>query len=666
VDIDQIEIVRGPGAALYGPNCDRGILNIMTLSPFKAQGTSLELGVGERNVFTSSLRFAKAWNEKVAFKVTGQYARGDDWEFVDSVEVRERREAIDDGADPDTLLIGRRDASVERVAGEARIDWLPGIHSRLIAAAGFNQAMNNIDLTQIGAVQVRDWKSGYFQTRLQHKRLFGNAYMNLNDAGDSYLLRTGEHLIDNSREYGAELQHGFKPGIQSDITYGVDFLRTDPRTEGTITGRNENDDDMNELGIYGQFNAFVGERLNLVGAARVDYNNRFEGVVVSPRAALVYDVTKSQNLRLTYNRAFATPATDDLFVDIQVGSLSPLPYAVRAEGVPETGFHFRRDCGGLCMRSPFTPPSAGGPSTYLPADATLMWDAVVAILGTQGIDISMIPPPDASEVGTVLAMLDPETESFFPVSDVTDNPRLERRITNTLELGYKGRLGNRLTIGADGYVSRVNNFIGPLRVETPNVFFDQVSLKEYFENLGLPGSEADSLADAISSLPVGTITPEEAKDPYDVMMMVRNFGDVTIWGMDFAATLLLTQNLWLGGAYSFVSDDFFRFPDEGNLLATNSPINKGTLRLSYQSTGSGPFGELMGRAVASFPVVSGVYEGRVDSYGLMDLTLGYRFLWSGDLWFALTVQNVLDHRHQQFIGAPYIGRLALLKARVDF
>jgi iron complex outermembrane receptor protein len=61
-----------------------------------------------------------------------------------------------------------------------------------------------------------------------------------------------------------------------------------------------------------------------------------------------------------------------------------------------------------------------------------------------------------------------------------------------------------------------------------------------------------------------------------------------------------------------------------------------------------------------------VYDGRVDTYGLMDATLGYRFLGSNDVLFSLTVQNLLDHRHQQFIGAPELGRFALLRARVDF
>ena len=43
------------------------------------------------------------------------------------------------------------------------------------------------------------------------------------------------------------------------------------------------------------------------------------------------------------------------------------------------------------------------------------------------------------------------------------------------------------------------------------------------------------------------------------------------------------DDVWLDGAYSFVSHDFFAFPQTGNILSTNSPMNKGSLALIYQS-----------------------------------------------------------------------------------
>ena len=57
-DIEQIEIVSGPGSALYGPNSANGVMHILTRSPFASQGTTVSIGGGERSVLLGSLRHA--------------------------------------------------------------------------------------------------------------------------------------------------------------------------------------------------------------------------------------------------------------------------------------------------------------------------------------------------------------------------------------------------------------------------------------------------------------------------------------------------------------------------------------------------------------------------------------------------------------------------------
>ncbi|MDE0504791.1 MAG: TonB-dependent receptor plug domain-containing protein, partial [Candidatus Poribacteria bacterium] len=55
-DIDQIEVVSGPGSALYGPNSANGVIHILTKSPFGSEGTQVGLATGERGVFVGSCR----------------------------------------------------------------------------------------------------------------------------------------------------------------------------------------------------------------------------------------------------------------------------------------------------------------------------------------------------------------------------------------------------------------------------------------------------------------------------------------------------------------------------------------------------------------------------------------------------------------------------------
>ena len=93
-DIDRIEVVLGPGSALYGPNTANGIVHILTKSPLESQGTTVTLGAGERSVFQGALRSAFLLSDNLGFKISGQYMRGDEWNHTDPTEEAGRLSAI--------------------------------------------------------------------------------------------------------------------------------------------------------------------------------------------------------------------------------------------------------------------------------------------------------------------------------------------------------------------------------------------------------------------------------------------------------------------------------------------------------------------------------------------------------------------------------------------
>ncbi|MDQ3697100.1 MAG: TonB-dependent receptor, partial [Gemmatimonadota bacterium] len=403
-DISRIELVLGPGSALYGPNAASGVMHIITRSPFESRGTTVSLGGGERSIVRAALRHAGVAGERFGYKVSGQFMRGKDWEHTDPAEPA-----------------GARDFDVERWSGEARVDFRPSDNTDVIFAFGTTHAGSAIEMTGIGAAQAKDWRYDYYQARLRHGRLFGQVFLNMSDAGETFLLRTGQPIVDLSRMLVGQVQHGVSVGERQHFIYGIDAQRTDPRTEGTINGRNEDIDEISELGGYLHSETNLSPHFDFFAALRADTHSELDDPVLSPRVGIVFKPRESQNLRLTYNRAFSTPTTNNLFLDIVGGRLTPLPIDVRTVGVPSGGFQFRRDCGGavgLCMRSNFAP----DPSAFLPTDATLLWPAVVALLKQQGTDISMIPPPTGADVSTVLRALDPTTRLFNDVSatDVRD------------------------------------------------------------------------------------------------------------------------------------------------------------------------------------------------------------------------------------------------------
>jgi iron complex outermembrane receptor protein len=669
-DIERIEVVLGPGAALYGPNSANGVLHVITKSPFTSRGTTVSVFGGNRSVGGASLRHASQVGERFAFKISGQYMQGEDWEFIDPVEATNRQAAIDAGANPNTLLIGRRDFDVERWNGELRADYRPTDDSEIIFSYGLTNAGSAIELTGAGTGQVNDWTYSYYQLRGRAGRLFGQVFLNTSDAGDTYLLRTGQPIVDESTLLVGQLQHGFDLGTRQSFTYGIDYQETEPKTEGTITGRNEGDDDITEIGGYVQSETSLSPKFDFIAALRVDDHNRLEDAQWSPRAAIVFKPSDTQNWRLTYNRAFSTPTTNNLFLDLLAGTLRPLaPYDVRALGVPEGGFHFNRDClGTLCMRSPFVPPQAG----QLPSNVTGYWPIIQGVLAQAGVpNANLLPAPTPEQVGTILRVLNPTTSQFSVVQpeDVRDISDIKPTINNTIELGYKGLLGDRWLLAASVYREEKKNFVGPLIVESPNVFVNGPDLAAYLIGLGFPAQQAAAIATQVAQLPLGTIVPDHPlTSTPDLFLTYRNFGDVDYWGGDISLEALLTDRFSIYGSYSYVSKDFFPQAEVGGLtdVALNAPQNKGTLGGRFRDEAIGLSLDLRTRFVDAFPVNSGVYVGDVRSYTLIDAMLAYDLPFSPGLRLSVSAQNILNHEHREFVGVPEIGALLITRLSYTF
>jgi iron complex outermembrane receptor protein len=670
-DIDHIELVLGPGSALYGPNVSNGVMHIITRSPRTDQGTTLSVTAGEREIVQVGGRHAAGIGQHAAFKFSGNYFRGQDWVSHDPVEEAQRAAAIAGGADPATLRIGARNFDAERFSGEGRVDLRLGEGTDLVVSGGFSQLGSSIELTGVGAAQANDWRSSYGQTRLHRGPLFVQAYVNFSDAGDSYLLRDGALLHDHSLLYVGQVQHAHHFGERQRFIYGADLMHTVPRTSGTITGRNEDDDQVTEGGGYLQSETRIRERLDLVAAGRLDHHSRLSQTVFSPRAGLVYRPADGHSLRLTYNRAFNQPTTNNLFLDLRsTQDLGGLPFDVRVTGVPQDGFRFARDVGGRpLMRSPFTPAGLGGPGQQLPLDATVFWSVVQALVPA----VAGIPAPTAAQVGSVMRSLNATTRAFDTVSDVTDVEPLRSQVNNTVEAGYKGFIANRVSVGVDLYLSRIEDFVSPLLVPTPSVFLERASLTAYLVSQGYSPAQAAQLATtiagisgdpALTGIPLGTITPvHTVGDPYDIFLTYRNFGTVDLWGSDLGATVLATDQLSFTATYSFVNEDLFQNQDGIADIALNAPMNKATLSANYRDARAGLSVELRGRYVDRFPMNSGVYVGVVDTYTLLDANVTYALPFSRTTEVSLAGTNVLDDRHAEFVGAPELGRLVFVRVR---
>ncbi len=630
-DIERIEVQRGPGAALYGPGADRGVLHVITRSPFDSRGASISLTGGSRDLLDLSGRWAAA-GSRFGVKLSGSWFRARDWPFADTAAART----------PDPIA--------ERATGEVRADWRPDSSTEVVLASGLAWAMRATDLTPPGPYQLRDWRNGYVQARWRRVGTFANLALNATNAGDTYSLRSGIAIRDESRQLVAQAQQRFGWAGRH-VVAGADLRWTDPRTFGTIHGRNERDDRVRETGAFASGGVSLGRDVEVVAAVRADHHNRLAGAVLSPRVGVVFHPASTHAVRVTFNRAFVTPSTATLFADLVADSFPGLPYGVRVAGVPPGGYTFRRDCGGPCMRSPFDP---AGPDQYLPADATLEWAAVVQIFADSGIDLSRVPAPTASDVATRLGLLDVETNGFVPVgaASVTDIGANDRELTNAVELGYKGVLGGRALVAVDLYHYRVSNVLGTLTPVTPNVFLDRATLTQYLTPF-VGAAQAAQLAGFAAQLPLGTISPVEAASPTDVLLVSRQGGSYRFWGADLLIEAQATDRLAVSGSWSWTSRD--SVPG----IALGVPRQKASAAAEWRDASRGLRVELRGRALRSYPVASGVYRGRVDGYGVLDLTVGWGL--GPAMHATLSVSNLLDNRHREFPAAPLLGRLLTVR-----
>jgi iron complex outermembrane receptor protein len=625
-DVERMEVVLGPGSALYGPNTSNGVLHIITKSPLDEQGTSLTLGGGEKSVYQAAFRTSHLIGEDFGIKLSGQYLQGNEWVFVDDTEVATRAFARAQPATFQGLLlargasqseaqlalnrVGERDYSFERYSGDLRADWRVSDNALFRLNYGVTSA-SGIELTGIGAGQTDNWIYQFAQARFNYGRFFTQAYLNTSDAGDSFLLRDGLPLVDKSRLFVSQMQYGLDFGDgRQDLTIGGDFYWTNPRSEGTINGINEKDDDVTEYGAYIQSRTeLVEDKLDLVLAGRVDKHSWLDDPVYSPRAALVFNADENNSFRVSYNRAFSTPSTLNLFLDINSGlapePLGALGYFLRARG-PNEGFTFGSG-GDYLMRSPFTPEAFGGPTQALPANSSTLWQYGVGILNAQLPLLQQANPAFAAQLGALLPILagldptgavglvtlDPVTNALNPLAaGVPDVGTLKESTNTTFEVGYQGVLDNRFLVAADVWYSQRKDFVSPLVLRTPLLLMNGQEMIPWLVGelapifiqqtgdvaagtqaatcaaLGLalgdtdcnPATSADRVPGGLATLPLGVVAPDgeqgSAMGP-DLLATYVNAGDVNLWGADLALKWLIDSQWTVGGSASWVQHDYF-------------------------------------------------------------------------------------------------------------
>lgn len=735
-DIRSMELVRGPASALYGPFAANGVMAVYTKSPLDMENrmevtlgltTGLRAGDDDNAAFgfkannsienlgilNPEIRIAGKLSKTVGIKVSGNYMSASDFAFFDAREPNGRTVSFgnqaggtpwaSDGSAPTTF---NRDFRIRKLAGDARLDWRPAVNTEFNFSTGYANN-TNMELTGLGAAQAVGWTSNYFQTQFKKDRFYAQYFINMTNSGNTFLIpqnatqSTFTYLKETSNLQSVQLQHSSQVlDKKLNLVYGADLFMTRP--SGNVYGRYDGNADINQYGAYLQGDYKFNKHWSFTGALRMDYQDAIDETMWSPRAALVYKPKENHTFRLTYNRAFSAPTALNFFLDINNGLL-PTGQNVRAFG-NATGVRYDRDANGMPLVT-----LANGTNmpynTFLAAGAkasaqSALTQALAGRLPAMAIPSTVALLFNGINVdGSNLQLNDLVNRTSMDINAINDRESVKSTITQTAEVGYKGFLMDKLSIGIDFYYTRMENFSSPLTVSTYNTqinpaYFANPAVQAQMLNnvLATPmpassraqllalltGKTAPTNAEIVSgyanllgnlaTVGGGVVAPDNTNTQRDIILAYYNLGTVDVAGADLNFSYMASKLLNIEGAFSFMNKD--RIPLQGaagGYVSLNAPKFKSALSMDYKMPFNNDISARVGwRWMDQFDANSAVYVGRVNAMNMVDLGLSWRLKSSQNTVLSLNVNNLFDHRHQFFPLTSAIGRVALFKVLHTF
>ncbi len=302
-EIDRVEIVKGPAAAVYGADAIGGVINLITRRPTRLLEGALRGTFG--TLLEGDLR-GHVGSKIGAFELRagGGYRTRNPFDW--------------DTNDPATSLPG-----IKRYDADLEVSWSPLENFRLWARSAYVRSdLNGVDLNDTGAIFDRFQRTEQFDTWVGGR---GNPGENttITVRGHFGLFRD-QFLLDQRNakaldSYTASLTRLWEGYGQIDHRIGRHTLTAGVEVLGeTLTGERIDPPVVNRsrIGIFAQDSwALVdsGPKLALEPGFRVDIDSQF-GAAPSPRLAVKFDPTSKLTVRASWGLGFRPPTFSELYL----------------------------------------------------------------------------------------------------------------------------------------------------------------------------------------------------------------------------------------------------------------------------------------------------------------------------------------------------------------
>lgn len=300
-DIDRVEVIRGPGATVWGPNAADGVINIITKKASETQGVMVSVLGGNVDHMIAETQYGGSRGKNFNYRV---YGKG----FLRGPEFHTDHHNFDDW---------------NQARGGFRADW--NINSRN-------------DLTLEGDMYGGDFPHetgpSAFVDSVSGGDMLGRWERTMENGSNMYLqayfdrtIRIGPLSGETRNTIDIDFLHHLKFGDRQDVSYGGG-LRWSPNRYIPKTPVLDVLPETNTDHIYSGFLQdeihFADDRFTLTLGAKLQHNN-FSGFDVQPTVRGLWKLNPHQSLWAAVTRAVTTPSRIEEGIQINAGEISAAP-----------------------------------------------------------------------------------------------------------------------------------------------------------------------------------------------------------------------------------------------------------------------------------------------------------------------------------------------------